>query len=181
MAQPIDTWELLSRISNGFQIFGGIFAFLAWFNLRIQNKRLLQAARADTPKIDGFNEEVIFQGDIHSVNPYAFALSLIPHGGSIKQDVERFLTTKGGKFKGMPIVELNYDGLGPDNIEQFINDLRVKRREFEFHGATEIHLFLAGPVQSGTLVGAIFDNWRPVKLYHNDRNKGYMYWCPLTK
>jgi SMODS-associated and fused to various effectors sensor domain len=181
MAGGMDLWQLIGNVSSIIGILGAFFAFRAWVNLRLQNKRLLETAKC-APPVEGFSGQRDFASNIYTMNPYAFALSLTPQGGPIRKDVQRFLDSMGGKYKDMPIVELNYDGLGPHNLEQFINDLRVKRREFEAHGATEIHLFLAGPVQAGTLIGAMFDNWRPVKLYHNNRTTGtYEFWCPLLK
>jgi hypothetical protein len=72
-----------------------------------------------------------------------------------------------------------------DDIELFLQRLKEKRFKFEIEGRTEIHLFIQGPVMAGVLVGTMFSNWKPVKLYHRPTNPGvpsiYEYWCPLTK
>ncbi|MBU1752838.1 SAVED domain-containing protein, partial [bacterium] len=131
------------------------------------------------PQIENFKELIDYHATVKTINPYAFAVCLLPHSGSIAKEVSAFLSSKGTK---MPIEELNFDGLRQHNLEDFINQLRIKRREFETKEATEIHLFIAGPIMSGVLIGAEFDNWKPVKLYHQNRDtKQYEFWCPLTK
>ena len=171
----------VGNCSNIIGIIGTVFSVLVWIKLRIQNKRLIELLRT-SPKIENFKDQVKYWSEIHTLNPYAFAVSLIPHSSSIKEDVKRFLKIKGQKWENMPIVELNVDGICPDNLEDYLNQLRIKRREFEAKGATEVHLFFAGPVQAATLVGAMFDNWRPTLLYHNNKNTGsYEFWCPLVK
>lgn len=173
--------RLIGDCSDVIGIVGAVFAFLAWVKLRMQNKRLIELSRV-SHGIENFQDQMKYWSEIRTLNPHAFAISLLPHGGSIKEDVKRFLKTKGNKWEDMPIVELNVNGLGPKNLEEYINQLRIKRKELDLEGATEIHLFFAGPVQAATLIGAMFDNWRPVMLYHNNRDKGnYEFWCPLVK
>lgn len=67
----------------------------------------------------------------------------------------------------MPIEELTMDGIKcTTDLEQLVNSLREKRRYFEAIGCTELHLFIQGPVQAGTIIGSLYRNWIPVKLYH---------------
>ena len=117
---------------------------------------------------------------VKSSAPVAFAVSLLPTNESIKGSVEIFLTAQGWK---MPVEELNLNGLNsPNDREAFLNALREKRRYFDAHGFTEIHLFIAGPVQAGTIIGSLFRNWIPVKLYHKPNPAPpyiYEYWMPL--
>ncbi|MEC4685195.1 MAG: SAVED domain-containing protein [Nitrospirota bacterium] len=141
----------------------------------------MQEIAGTSPKIENFKELVDYHKDIKTINPYALAVSLLPTTDSIKGDVERFLRSKGGEWEKMPVEELNMNGLSPETIEDFINTLRVKRRQLEAQDATEIHLFIAGPIQAGTLIGAMFDNWRPVKLYHKNQKGNYEFWCHLIK
>ncbi len=167
--------------SNIIGIFGAVFSFLVWIKLRMQNKRLIELSRT-LPVFEDFNERVNYWSEIRTLNPYAFAVSLLETSASIKGDVERFLKSKGHKWERMPIVELDMHGIGIDKIEEYLTQLRTKRKELEAKGATEVHLFLAGPVQAATLIGAMFDNWRPVLLYQRNRDTGnYEFWCPLIK
>jgi hypothetical protein len=49
-------------------------------------------------------------------------------------------------------------------------------------GCTELHLFIQGPVQAGTIVGSLYRQWIPVKLYHRpapQQPQIYEYWMPL--
>ncbi|MBZ0108768.1 MAG: SAVED domain-containing protein [Candidatus Scalindua rubra] len=171
----------IGNSSNIIGIIGAVFSFLVWIKLRVQNKRLIELSKS-LPAFEDFSKRVNYWREIHTLNPYAFAVSLIQQSSSIKGDVERFLQSKGHKWEKMPIVELNMHGIGTNNLEEYLKQLRIKRNEFEAKGATEVHLFFAGPVQAATLVGAMFDNWRPVLLYHKNRDTGnYEFWCPLIK
>ncbi len=171
----------MGDIANVIGIIGGIYGVWMWTKERKRKKELL-ASSQNAPEVENFKTQIEHHRKVQSPRPYAFALSLIPTSVSIKEDVKEFLQNKGQGWDSMPIKELNFDGLKPGSIESFINKLRIKRREFEAAGATEIHLFIAGPVQAAVLVGAILDNWKPVMLYQKDRDTlRYEYWCPLTK
>lgn len=158
-----------------------IFAGYASFRLLMQNRRLKELARS-APKIEGFQNMITSYEGVQTLNPIALALSLVPHSPSIKKDVEIFLNVMGWK---MEIVEINMPGINPPkDIEILINQLREKRYLFDLQGNTEVHLFLQGPLVSGIILGAIFDNWKPVKLYQKPKEPVpavYQYWCPLTK
>ncbi|MBF8278334.1 MAG: hypothetical protein HW390_3407 [Candidatus Brocadiaceae bacterium] len=158
-----------------------IFAGYASFRLLMQNRRLKELARS-APKIENFQDMITFYEGVQTQNPIALALSLVSQSQSIKKDVELFLNTMGWK---MEIVEINMHGIKPPkDIETLINLLREKRYLFDLQGNTEVHLFLQGPLVSGILLGAIFDNWKPVKLYHKPTPSVpavYQYWCPLIK
>ncbi len=82
----------------------------------------------------------------------------------------------------MKIEELNFNNLTHENFDNFINELKIKRREFSAKGATEVHLFISGPMQAAAMIGSIFSNWIPVKLYNFDPQlREYEYWCHLAK
>ncbi|MFH1097741.1 MAG: SAVED domain-containing protein [Candidatus Desantisbacteria bacterium] len=185
MSEMVLGW--ISHVSDIIGIVGAIFAIMIWFILRMQDKRLKGIIKT-IPKIENFQDMVKYHSEIQTISPYAFCLSLLPdsRSKSIKVEVMEFLRDKALQTKDkrweMPIEELSFDGLGQHNIEEFINELSKKRQWFVAKNATEIHLFIAGPVMSATLIGAIFDNWRPVKLYHKNPTTGkYEFWCPLIK
>lgn len=83
----------------------------------------------------------------------------------------------------MPVEELTMPGLNDANdIALFIAGLRRKKQAIQDAGYTEVHLFIAGPIIAGVAVGGIFDNWKPIKLYHKASNtpaQTYEYWMPL--
>jgi hypothetical protein len=83
----------------------------------------------------------------------------------------------------MEIEELKMDGIDPaTNLESFINELRKKRKLIEAKKFTEVHVFISGPIVAGALLGSLYDNWIPVKLYHKPTpapSQVYEYWMPL--
>jgi hypothetical protein len=172
-------WVWLNNIDTILGVLTAIFSGYAAYRLRKQAKQLRELART-APRIENFQQLRQAHEGVKSSAPVAFALSLIPTSASIKRSVETLLNAKGWR---MPVEELNMNGINsPQDLEDFVNKLREKKRYFEASGFTEIHLFLAGPVQPGTLVGALYDNWIPVKLYHKPTPpppEVYEYWMPL--
>jgi hypothetical protein len=73
------------------------------------------------------------------------------------------------------------NGISPDNIQDFYKQVRGKKLELELKEYTEVHLFFNGPVQAAAIVGCLFSNWMPVKLYHRQQGASYEYWMPLIK
>ncbi len=172
-------WSWFGRADNFIGVFTALAAGYTAYRAWQQNKRLRELVKL-TPRVENLAELRKVHNGVKSSAPVAFALSLIPAGDSIKSQVETFLRAQGWK---MPIEELNMNGLNsPEDIEAFINALREKRRYFEACCFTEIHLFIAGPVQAGTIIGALYRNWIPVKLYHKPTPappQVYEYWMPL--
>ena len=175
LVEPLEPFEIIISLITM------IFAGYASFRLMMQNRRLKELART-APKIENFQDKIRFYEGIQTSNPIALALSLVPHAPSIKKDVEQFLSTMGWK---MDVEEINMNGINSQSdIEILINQLREKRHLFDLRGNTEVHLFLQGPVVSGILIGAMFDHWKPIKLYHKSTPSVpavYQYWCPLIK
>ncbi|MBU0568151.1 SAVED domain-containing protein [bacterium] len=185
MIEEILKW--IGHAGNIIGIIGAIFAFMAWLILHVQDKRLKEIVR-QTPEMENFDDQVKYHSEIQTISPYAFCLSLLPdtRSVSIEKEVREFLKKKAAQTKNkkwnMPIEQLNFNGLGTHNIKEFIEELGKKRQWFVGKGATEIHLFVAGPVTAATLIGTVFDNWRPVKLYSQNINtREYEFWCHLAK
>jgi len=172
-------WTWFGRVDSVAGIAGAIIAAATFVLVRRQERRLRLQAREKALQ-GNFTELRSLHDGIKSAKPVAFALSLIPTSDSIRGSVEVFLLAQGWK---MPIEELNMEGINsPENLEAFFNGLREKRRLFDASGFTEIHLFIAGPVQAGTIIGSLFRNWIPVKLYHKPSPappQVYEYWMPL--
>jgi predicted nucleotide-binding protein with TIR-like domain/CBASS immunity sensor of nucleotide second messenger signals len=128
-----------------------------------------------------FAQRIEEHAGIHSPNPVALAIDLRRVSESIKQAVENFLTSRGWT---MPLEELKQEGIsGTADVETFVENLREKRFILSERGATEIHLFYAGPLAGAAIVGAFFSNWIPVKVYQKVEGAGelYEYWAPLVK
>lgn len=179
----MDTWSLfwnvLGKADNIFGIATVLFSGYAAYRLRKQSKQIKELVER-SPRIEGYESLRSAHEGVKSIAPVAFAISLLKDNEAIRNEVQTFLDAQGWK---MPIEELNMDGINsPQDMEEFLNKLAQKRRIFEEKKYTEIHLFIAGPVMAGVLVGAKFDNWIPVKLYHKPRPAPpqiYEYWTPL--
>lgn len=174
-------WDFLNKSASLLTILTVLFSGFAALKLYQQSKRAREIAQK-APPVKNFKERIKYHEGIQTSHPAALALSLISTSVSIKADVQRFLDSMGWKMK---IEELTMQGInGPDDLETFVNELRKKRFELEAEQVTEIHLFIAGPLVAATIVGAVLDNWIPVKLYHKPSPPPpsvYEYWMPLLK
>ncbi len=172
-------WTQFSRFDNLIGVVTAALSGYTAYRLWRQNKQLRELAK-QSPRVENFAELRALHEGVKSSAPVAFALSLLSASESIKGLVEIFLRAQDWK---MPIEELNINGLNSaEDLENFVNALREKRRYFEMSGFTEVHLFVQGPVQAGTIIGAQFRNWIPVKLYHKPNPTPpqiYEYWMPL--
>ena len=95
-----------------------------------------------------------------SDRPVALAIGL---GDNIEGSVRQYLQDENLE---MPVEVYTYTGLVPrDRFYQVLKDLlRIKSRLTQA-GVTEAHLFYRGPVTLAMAIGAIMDNWVPVKVY----------------
>jgi SMODS-associated and fused to various effectors sensor domain len=109
-------------------------------------------------------------------NPHALALSF--GGGSIKSAVEAYLTTVYPDVR-MPVEDYEKGEVTPENIHRVEEEIRSLKEKYQTANVTELHLFMKGPVALALAVGAIFDNWVSVKIYHNDRGGIYEPWTTL--
>lgn len=173
-------WIFFGRLDNVLGVATTFFSGYAAYKLKRESERrrreVLQANYFGGNKT--FQEVVECNAGITTPKPVALAVSLIPDTDSIRNDVESFLKQQGWK---MPIEEVKMDGLnGVEDLEKYWLSLREMRRKLGDLGATEIHLFFSGPVQAAAVLGALYRNWIPVKLYHKLRSGyGYEYWMPL--
>lgn len=171
-------FDSFARAMDVLAFFTFLVSAYAAFRLWRLHRQYRELAKK-TPPVRNFSERVRVHEGVKSSNPVALAISLKPNSESIKPTVEKFL---GDEKMSMPVEEISIDGIdGPEDLESFVNALNARRSFIESAGFTEVHLFIAGPVQAGTLTGAIFSNWIPVKLYHMPREKPqlYEYWMPL--
>ncbi len=174
-----DFWTGFGRLDNALGIATVLLAAYAAYRLRQQDKRLIELINQNVP-IKDFGHLIEANQGINTPKPVALAVCLLSATDSIEASVKTFLRVKEWD---MPVEPLNMDGLNNvADLERFVNLLRERRREFEGKDYTEIHLFVAGPVQAGTIIGGLYRNWLPIKLYHKPNPtppQVYEYWMPL--
>ena len=174
----MDFWAGFGRFADVIGIVTVLLSAFTAYRLWVQNRKLRELAQM-TPPIQDFAQRVKANQGVQTIAPVALAISLLEPNNSIKPLVSNYLQTAGLK---MTIEEVILDGVhGTADLEKFVNLLREKRRYFDTLGCTELHLFYAGPVQAAVVLGAMFDNWIPVKLYQKSAAGGqvYEYWMPL--
>ena len=177
-------WNWTKEVQTAISIIGMVFSGYAACKLFQQNRRFKEAAK-QAPEIENFLDRVEYNKDIQSSSPVALVIKVNDISPTIRPSVEQFLQYKGWSKK-MPIEEINLGNINEPaaDIEIFINELRQKRHLIDLHGYTEVHLFIMAPIMIGVLTGTMLDNWKPVKLYHQQRDSTqapYVYWVPLVK
>jgi hypothetical protein len=157
-------WGWIGNIASLIQIFSVIpFLIAAWL--------FLTRARRYKRKMKELEQPI-------SEKPKALTISLV--GTDITGQVRQFLEGKSLKME----IESYYKptGVTQGNIQSLLYDILKLKRKMTDEGVTEVHLFLACPLVFATAIGAIFDNWVPVKVYHLNRETGtYQFWTSLHK
>ncbi|HBY93746.1 MAG TPA: hypothetical protein DEP84_07210 [Chloroflexi bacterium] len=178
-AEALRAAQRVGNISSLLGILTVIFSAYAALQLYRHNRLLRRAPRVSPTT---FEEMVRTNEGIQTPKPVALAITLLPSSDSIRTQVQQFLASRQWQ---MPIEEIKVFGIhGQEDLNYFVNELAERRMDFELKGYTEIHLFLAGPVIAGVIVGAMYDNWLPTKLYHKPTPPPpsvYVYWMPLVK
>jgi len=180
MNQPFNwetLWDLLDKSGTIIGLITFIFSVLIWIKVRQQQKKLKKLVFELSPVKDytAFYEEF---KKTKTTYPAALCISLLVGTDSIKKPVKDFLDANNLKVNILEEIKMN--GIhDKEDIEKYINMLREMRKG-PLSESTEVRLFIAGPVQAGTLAGAVFDNWIPILLYHKGPI-GYEYWGPLLK
>ncbi len=157
-------WDFIGNAANLIQILSAVpFLLTAWL--------FLSRARRYKKKMKEFETTT-------SEKPKAWSISLA--GTDIGGQVKQFLEEKSLRMG----IESYYKsgGVTQDNIQSFLHDILRIKRKLSADGVTEVHLFLSCPLVFATAVGAILDNWVPVKVYHLNRGTGkYEFWTSLHK
>lgn len=157
-------WQWLGNVANLIQILSAIPLLLTawWFFVRARRYRRRIAEMEKTL----------------TVRPMALAIGVA--GTDISGQVKQFLEGVGMNMEVRLYTKSG--GVTQKNIHAMLSDiLRIKARMTE-DGVTEVHLFIASPLVLAVAVGAILDNWVPVKVYHLNRETGtYEFWTPLYK
>lgn len=178
-------WEITDKIGIIVGIATGYFSFRVWLRIRRQHKLINELAR-NSPEISNWEEEQSYYSKVFSINPYVLCISVTPGSVGILEDVKRFIEIDEnlkGRFSRNNFLEVNLNGLNKtEDRKQFKLELLKSKETLNASGATELHVFFQGPIAAGILFGAVFDNWKPVKIYHKIQGgAGYEFWYPLIK
>jgi len=130
-------------IANGIQISTFLFTLWVLWRTRRQLKNALKRVQGQTSR-----------------HPIALIIG-------ISQDIEGAVAQYLASIN-QPMPRRNYarTGMVPNQkFYQILRDLLKIKQELTDAGVTEVHLFYMGPVTLAMALGAILDNWVPVKLY----------------
>ena len=108
-----------------------------------------------------------------TAKPVALALSLT--GLDISEQVRGFLASLGVYWP----IRTYYRGeeVNRVTLPMLIQHLARMKNDLSLEGVTEVHLFYAGPVALGIILGGLLHNWVPVKVYHlNSLTGQYEFW-----
>jgi hypothetical protein len=157
-------WSYLSNTANIIQILSAIPLFAGAWLLFNRSRRYKQKMKETEMGI--------------TAKPIALAISVMPV--DISTQVKDYLTEKQLKMEVRTYWQK--EGITPDNIVHRVEDIAKIKAELSVEGVTEVHLFLMTPVAFASFIGAIFDNWVKVKVYHHDTTTGkYEFWGFLHK
>lgn len=108
-----------------------------------------------------------------TARPVALAVSLT--GLDISEQVRGFLTSVGAQWP----VRAYYrsEAVSHETLPGLLQHLARLKNDLSLEGVTEVHLFYAGPVALGLMLGGLLHNWVPVKVYHlNSLTGRYEFW-----
>lgn len=172
-------WDIMDKADSIIGVFTAFFAGYAAYRLRLAARKAAEFTRETVDENDLKSVIERYKG-IQTTLPVALAIDLRKDGDSIKNDVQDFLNKQNWS---MPIEEIKRRGLNnPKDITDFYGELRKKRELIDRKKHTEVHVFIAGPVIAGAILGAAYRQWKPVKLYHRPYPQIpqiYEYWMPL--
>lgn len=135
--------DVLSWAANLIQVGSFIFVVILFLRARAELKRYLRSRKTTI-----------------SERPWALAVGL---GGDISGSVREYLKDQG---LNMQVEDYSREGyISPDDFHPILKDLLKIKDRLTQVGITELHLFYKGPVTMAMAIGAITDNWVPVKVY----------------
>ena len=177
----------LTKFLDSVGVYLGIVSILiavsTWWMVRQQALRLRRAAREVRP-LGNYEEVFNTWTTIQTQNPYALAISLSPGQSSIENDVKTFLDISNTRVHGIKMINLQGIIQPLEDTQKFIEQLRQLRNELSELGCSELLIFYQGPAMMAVQIGAVFDNWKAVKLFHKSTPvtpRIYEYWGVLTK
>jgi hypothetical protein len=154
------TWDSLAHLADMLGVITAlpllITAAYFWSRARRYRQRLLQLA------------------GITSERPVAVVVAL--SGTRIRPAVEHFCT---GFAQPMQLYEVQRSGgLSQAEFPGVLFELQALKNRLTDDGVSEVHLFLSCPLAIACAIGALLDNWVPVKVYQFNQGQ-YEFWTTL--
>jgi hypothetical protein len=108
-----------------------------------------------------------------SDRPVALAVTLT--GLDISGQVRGYLARLGVSW---PVrVYAEREEVGREALPTLLESFTRLKNDLSLDGVTEVHLFYAGPVAIGVMLGGLLHNWVPVRVYHlNSLTGEYEFW-----
>ncbi len=137
-------WEnIVSWAANLIEIGSFVFVIILFLRARAELARYLHSRK-----------------DTLSERPWALTVGL---GSDITGTVAEYLKDQGLDIQVESYTREGY--ISPDDQQRILKDLLKIKDRLTQVGVTEIHLFYKGPVTMAMAIGAITDNWVPIKVY----------------
>lgn len=152
-------WSILNCVADLLGVLTALPMLVAtvlfWHRARRYRQRLQEMAGQTTPR------------------PAVLAISLT--GLDIREQVRAFLSGLGVDWPMRTYVR--GEEVRQDTLSTLLQQLARLKNELSLEGVTEVHLFYAGPVALGVMLGGLLHNWVPVKVYHlNSLTGQYEFW-----
>src|SRR5262245_51116020 len=152
-------WAILNRVSDVLGVLTALPMLIASFLFLHRARRYRQRLRA-------------MEGQT-TARPMALAISLT--GLDISEQVRGFLAELGAHWSLR--VYCRGEAVSQDTLPGLIQRFVRLKNDLSLEGVTEVHLFYAGPVALGLMLGGLLHNWVPVKVYHlNSLTGQYEFW-----
>lgn len=155
----VQFWVLLNRVSD-------LLGVLTAVPMLAAAVLFLHRARRYRQRLQAMEEQT-------TSRPVALAVSLT--GLDISEQVRAFLAEQGVRC---PLRSYcRSEDVSRATLPALIHRLTRLKNTLSLESVTEVHLFYAGPVALGIMLGGLLHNWVPVKVYHlNSLTGQYEFW-----
>jgi SMODS-associated and fused to various effectors sensor domain len=154
------TWDNLSHVADTLGVMTALPLLIAsaylWSRAQRYRRRLRQLT------------------GVTSERPVALVVAL--SGTRIRPAVESFCSSFAQPLKLYEVQRPG--GLTQADFPKVLFELQSLKNRLMDNGVSEMHLFLSCPLAVACAIGALFDNWVPVKVYQFNQGQ-YEFWTTL--
>lgn len=152
-------WPMLNRLSDLLGVLTSLPMLAAALLFLHRARRYRQRLR----EMDG------------QTTPTPMVLAISFTGLDISEQVRTFLLSM--RVQWTVRAYTRAEEISPTALPAVMQHLMQLKNELSVDGVTEVHLFYAGPVALGIMLGGLLHNWVPVKVYHLNSFTGeYEFW-----